>query len=284
MDPTRSEQPALTRAIMLGREFDASVELFLVDYHTGLMRNWFYDEAHLEKLKDSFLASKKLWLDSYIAQVVDAGLVVSTDVRWHKPIYEAIIEKANDCQADMVIKSTHRHPTINKLFFSPNDWQLLKACPVPLLLVKDNCKSSYTQIMAAVDPSQAHNKVASLDKIIMEVTEQLASEFYATAHVAHCYEPVSALQWEGANFNAHGVIAPLPEHYDYLEKLNQHNQDAFNELIKGHHFLKENQHLEAGAVNSKLLSIVESNEIDLLVMGTTYRSGFTWQYGRKNIR
>ena len=273
MDPTQSQQPALKKAITLAKYFDASIELFLVDYHSGLVANWFYKESILEELKINFLASKRRWLDTYINEVLDIGLTVSTDVRWHKPIYEAIIQKAVECRADLVIKSTHNHPTINKIFFTPNDWQLLKQCPVPLLLVKQNTSLKYQNIMAAIDPSQSHDKTQRLDKVILDTTQKMSSKLSATAHAAHCYEPVSIWLWNGAGADEYNLNVSLPDHESYFEQLHQHHIEAFNQIIKNHQFNEQNQYLEAGEVSQQLMKIVDEHDIDLIVMGTTYRSG-----------
>ncbi len=273
MDPTQAEQPALTKAIILAKEFGASIELFLVDYHNGLVANWFFNERRLEELKAAYLASKKRWLDSYVNQVVDAGISVSTDVSWHKPLYEAINQKVVESHADLAIKSTHRHPTVNKIFFTPNDWQLLKTCPVPLLMVKSHTANNYRNIMAAIDPSQSHDKAQCLDKIILDTTQALSVKLSAVAHVAHCYQPVDMQLWNAAGLNEYQLDIPVPDHQKYLEQLNQHHIDEFTQQIKNYNFAKENQHIEAGFVSSQLLKIVDKQQIDLIVMGTTYRTG-----------
>ena len=59
MDPMSEEQPALTRAITLAKQFDASIELFLVVYNSSLMVEWFFDNEQLEKVKLAYLKTKQ---------------------------------------------------------------------------------------------------------------------------------------------------------------------------------------------------------------------------------
>ena len=127
MDPTKKQQPALSRAILLAKKFNTSIELLLIVYNDDLMSQWFIDDERLELNTKSIMAPHKLWLESYVKEVTDAEIPVTVDVRWHTPIYEGIINKIKDSNADLLIKSTHQHPTINRIFFTPNDWQLLKA-------------------------------------------------------------------------------------------------------------------------------------------------------------
>ncbi len=273
MDPTKDEQPALQKGIMLARQFGASIELFLADYHSGLVTNWLWNEAQTEKAKKAYIASKQRWLDSYLAMVTDEKLSVSTDVRWHKPVYEGVIEKAIDCNADLVIKSTHFHPKLNKLFFTPNDWQLLKRCPVPLLLAKDSTANEYGQIMAAVDPARSHDKPECLDKMILSTVNELSTKLSANAQVAHCYESVGVELWHDLGVGAHGLDMQSFDHVEYLKQLEKHHREEFEKLIEGYEFNESNRHLENGVAHKLLPDIVKDCDIDLLVMGATYRTG-----------
>ena len=273
MDPMSEQQPALTRAITLAKKFDASIELFLVVYNSSLMVEWFFDNEQLEKVKLAYIKTKQRWLDTFVSKVAEAKIPVSVDVRWHKPIYEGINKKVKESNADLVIKSTHRHPTINKIFFNPNDWQLLKSCPVPLLLAKQNCSDEYSHIMAAVDPTQSHGKPEGLDKVILDTTIDLSEALSATAHVTHCYEPIGTTMWRGVEANSPGLGLSFDEYGDYFEQLKIFQNEQFTNILSSYNFDEENKHLESGDAVSLLPELVDKNNIDLLIMGTTYRTG-----------
>jgi len=273
MDPTRDEQPALTKAIMLAQKFDASIELFLVEHQSALVINSFLDNDHLQKAIQGYLKSKQRWLDTYISEVVDAKIAVSTDVCWHKPIYEGIIQKAKRCKADLVIKSTHHHPTIHKVFFTPNDWQLLKSCPVPILLAKSDTASEYQHIMTAVDPSQSHGKAEDMDKIILDTGIEFANQLSAKSHVAHCYEAIGVELWKEVGVSVQGLETEAFDYKDYMQRLGATHNAQLENLIKNYQFSEENKHLEAGRPQVILPEMVDNYNIDLLVMGTSYHSG-----------
>ena len=277
MDPTSDQQPALDKAITLAKRFNASIELFLVVYNSGIKNQWFLDSEQLEKIKQSYIKSQQRWLDTYVNEVVNAQLSVSADVRWHKPIYEAIIDKVKESNADLVIKSTHQHPTLSKVFFNPNDWQLLKACPVPLLLAKQRTNDNYDHIMAAIDPTQSHGKPEGLNKIIMDTTKAWSESLSASAHVAHCYESLELQMWQniGIDSSAYGIGSGLTaeEYQNYKEQLDSRQTERFEKMIEASGFSEENKHLESGTAVEMLPELVNRNNIDLLVMGTTYRTG-----------
>jgi len=273
MDPTKEEQPALNRAVELAKLHDASIELFLADYHRELAANWLWNETQMEKVKKAFLKTKRRWLETYVSAVVKEGLSVSVDVRWHKPLYEGIIIKAKESKADIVIKSTHRHPLVNKVFFTPNDWQLLKRCPVPVLFAKERTHTNYRQIMAAVDPSRVHDKPETLDKSILNAASSLAEKLSAERHVVHCFEPVGIELWRDLGVGAQGLEVEAFDHVEYVNRLEKHHRDEFESLIKDYQFSNECKHLEQGTARKLLPKIVDENNIDLLVVGIMSRSG-----------
>ena len=273
LDPSSDEQPALDKAIFLAQKLDASIELLVVDYDAGITVNWFFDEQKAEEAKKAFLKSRLRWIDSYVSKVVDANISVKTDVRWHKPIYEGIIKKAIDCDADLIVKSTHQHPKVNKWFFTPNDWQLLKSSRIPVLLAKQGTPHSYSQLMAAIDPTQSHGKREGLDKNILDMAFSLSDTISANAHVAHCYQPVGLDLWENVGVKLKGMETIQFEYEDYLNRLHEKHQLDFNSIIKDCNLDEKNQHVTFGSPEEKLPEIVKDNDIDLLVMGTAYRTG-----------
>ena len=277
MDPTKKEQPALSRAIGLAKKFNASIELLLIVYNSGLMSQWFIDDERLERIKQSYIASHKLWLDNYIKQVIHARIPVTIDVRWHTPIYEGIIQKIKSSNADLLIKSTHQHPKVNKIFFTPNDWQLLKSCPIPLLLTKAETAEEYTGIMAAIDPSHSHGKPEGLDKVILDTTTSLANILSANAQVAHCYEAVALPIWPGVGTSPMDMgtglgLSPV-EYKEYIKEVNAHHSELFEQMIANYDLPTESKHLVEGTASLSLPKIVDDNNISLLVIGTTYRRG-----------
>jgi len=279
LDPTREDQPALDRAIYLAKKLGASVTLFLVTYNRGLISNLFFDSEQLEAAKKGFLNSRKKWVNSYLSAAADEGISADIDVVWAKPIYQAINEKAESGDYDLVIKSTHNHPTINKIFFTPNDWQLLKTCTRPLIMAKTKATNSYNNIMAAIDPSNRHKHSETLDPLILSAARDMAKSLDTTAHAIHCYDPIAYQLWTDIGIGMGAGMGPADftmgqDNYDkYIEQLKKDNQKTFEEAVGEVEFPTDNLHLEEGYPEQVLPAVVTQEKIDLLVMGTTYHSG-----------
>ena len=274
MDPTIDEQPALFKAIEVAKRFDASIELFLVVYHGGLAPKWFNQEHPQEQIISNYLKTKQRWLDTYLSQVSSENISVSSEVRWHKPLYAEILKKITECHADLVVKSTHQHPALDRLLFTPNDWQLLKCCPVPLLLAKHDTSAAYKNVMAAVDLEKIDDERKDLDEVILDTNAMMSEYFNAIAHVAHAYDPMGYELWPGEHINILGMDVPSYDYQGYQEQLKDQHEKEFEQLIAHYAIDEKNTHFVHGIAANQLVDLVNDENIDLLVMGVRVHSGF----------
>jgi universal stress protein E len=117
------------------------------------------------------------------------------DARWGNPPYEQIIDKVLESEPDLLVQSTRHHEKLARLLLSHQDWQLLRYCPCPLLLVKDRSWPSQPNILVAVDPAHANDKPADLDERLTDMGAHLATLCEGAVHLYHCIHqpPVSGL-------------------------------------------------------------------------------------------
>jgi universal stress protein E len=283
MDPMCEQQPALTRAISLAKLTTASIELFLVAYNRQLVNHWTIEVEQLALLQKEYVASQLRWLETYESDVINQGLNVKTDITWHKDIATAVLDKISQMNPDIVIKSTHQHPSLNRLLFTPTDWRLLQHCHVPLLLAKlsiDAQKSSFYQvsdykvIMAAVDPINSNEKPISLDNTIIDASVEFSSIFSADIHVAHCYQPVGMELWHGMSAVGMDQSLPMTDFNEYQKSVENYHRSSFDELMKDYSFDNSSLHLVSGNVEFELTKLAQENQVDLLVMGMGDNVGF----------
>jgi universal stress protein E len=274
MDPTIDEQPALIKAIEMAKRFDASIELFLVVYHSSLAPKWFNKEHPQELIIGNYLKTKQRWLETYLSQVSSENISVSSEVRWHKPLYAEILKKVTECHADMVVKTPHQHPVLNRLLFTPNDWQLLKCCPVPLLLAKASTTATYKNLMAAVDIEKTGDELKDLDELILDTTAMVSEYFNAVAHVMHAYDPMGHELWPGDHASVLGVEIPSYDYQGYHVQQKEQHEREFTQLVEHYAFDEENIHFVAGIASNQLVDVVKNEAIDLLIMGVRFHSGF----------
>jgi len=189
---------------------------------------------------------------------------VSIDVVWHSDVSPAILTEIASNDTSMVIKSTKQDSLINKIFFTPNDWQLLEHCSVPLLLTKNMSDSPYQKIMGAVNPNKPRDGGEQLDVDIIDAALVMAELYDGKAHVCHCYEPIGKELWQGlislnveekSNFN------------DYSDATTKHHETSLNQLLNDYSFEDENTHLVPGCPVDELPILAKKEKVDLFVMG-----------------
>ena len=198
-----------------------------------------------------------------------AGLRVRVSVRWDYPAHEAIIRQALRHKADFVIAATRRHRALARPFLSNTDWQLIRLCPVPLLLVKSSRAWRGTKVMCAVDPLHVRAKPAALDPRILKVGAQLARALGGQLHAAHAYPPLFEYL-PGVMSEPLPVIAHRP-----AKPVNTQSASLKRVARETHRFAisERRLHVVAGEPHEVLPRLVRQVHAQIVVMGAVSRSG-----------
>jgi universal stress protein E len=171
VDRSDRDRHVLEKAVILASRFSARIELFLCDAEHEYVLRHSYDPCGAEKARETCLADARQYLDS-LREPFEAGpLRLSADVACESPLYEGIVHKILKSGPDLVMKSpAGEHPGC-RLALSDNDWQLMRTCPVPLMLVGRHTWSSPPRFAAAVDVSS--QETPGLAKAILRMAEYL---------------------------------------------------------------------------------------------------------------
>ncbi len=62
---------------------------------------------------------------------------IDVKVVWHNRPFEAIIQEVVSEKHDLLLKMAHQHDKLEAVIFTPTDWHLLRKCPCPVWMVKD---------------------------------------------------------------------------------------------------------------------------------------------------
>lgn len=111
------------------------------------------------------------------------GLKVTTTAAWDFPPYEAVIRRAMSSGADLIVAHKRGHHQMRGLL-GYTDWELLRASPVPLLLIKTPRHRARAPVLAAIDPHHVTAKPAPLEREILRNAAALASALRAPLHAA----------------------------------------------------------------------------------------------------
>jgi universal stress protein E len=268
VDPTSESQPAVERAIWLAKTLEAHVELYICDYDQALLSDQSFSSDDVERAKRRVVDGDFQKLRTLARRVEAAGIEVEIDVRWHHPLDEGLICKTHESKPAVVIKETHYHSLLKRSIFSNTDWDLIRGCPAPLLLVKPGLFPEHPRIVAAVDPLHAHDKPAELDRAILAVAQNLSDRSGGDLHVFHAFDPAPAIA-----VAADAMMTPLSTPVSAAtEALETRHRAALSELLDSCGIHPAQTHIHQGLPQELLIRLTEQVDANLVVMGAASRS------------
>jgi universal stress protein E len=104
---------------------------------------------------------------------------------WENPPHKGIISRAKMLDVSLVIKTTRKHRKLARHFLSNVDWELVRYCPSPLLLVKDLPWSREPTFIAAVDLEYGNDKPSNLNPKLISSALNLATICDGAVHLYH---------------------------------------------------------------------------------------------------
>ena len=269
VDPTmpQSEQPAVQRIAGLPRVKDAKLTLLICEHdaHVGIDHS--IAPAAVTAARTTLLLKHRTMLEELAAPLAQRGVDVAIDVRWDYPLHEAVIRKAVEWGADLVVKDTHYHSALRRSIFSNTDWNLIRHCPAQLLLVKPRSVPRIPSVVAAVDPLHPRDKEATLDNRIVICAKELADLMGGETHLLHVCE-TTPFVLASAGAMVAPVSASLPE---LTAEMESSHLSAVRALAETHDVPHERVHLRTGERRRTLVESADELRADVLVMGAVSR-------------
>lgn len=265
VDPTAREQPAVAKGALLAEKFGARLDLFICD--TPAARNVRLAQ-HLRESPGAPLEQLAPWLESIAQPLRVRGLDVMTEVSAADALDTALLERVKHTCADLVIKDTHHHTIARRTFLTNTDWELIRGCPVPLLLVKQTPWSAAHRIGAAVDPGHMDDKPRLLDRCILEEAGRFAEALGGEVHALHAYIPATVV---AAAIAVPPLVIDVPA--EALEAERKAKLNELTALTSDFRVPAEHIHLETGGTSEALCHLALRCDIDIMAMGAISRRG-----------
>lgn len=235
-DPTREDQPALERAVLVAKKFNASLHLFAC-IHTDTAGGARTPDAIKQQLEE-----QQARLDERLAPLAAEGIATSSEVEWDKDWYHAAVRAATRSRADMVLKSSFRHSAGRRMLKTTSDWTLIRECLCPVMLVKTTEIPEHPRILAGIDISVRTEPYEQLNEHILELSRALLENELAEVHVVNAFP-------------------------DYRVKPSR------EELMDVAGVDKEHAHVKLGPPDRVIVEMAKRLEASLVVVGNSHRSG-----------
>jgi universal stress protein E len=263
-DPSHGINEAVRRARALARKTGACIELFnAIPSATseGIVH------ANAEHFTRVEAEQNGRWLERIANRLRRESIVVNTRVQTGIPIHVAILRQVRLTRADLVVIQARKHNVFARLLLTQTDFELIRQCPVPLLIVKGRAPWRSPRILAAIDPYHINSKPRLLDDKIVDASRAFAAVFGGSVHVAHIYRSLETYIpniWIGPP-----VLGAIPaQQKAYMSEVRQ----RFGEALSRYGIAKSKAHLLRGDPAVELPVLSRSMRARLVVMGAVSRS------------
>jgi len=267
-DVRRVPKSELRKAGALARAAGASIELFHVIDAPDPGVSW--PET---KTADTVVAQRELLaararrrLEGFVREESLRGLPVTCTASWDYPPHEAIVRRALKSRADLVIALTRPHRLGARLVLRNTDWELIRHCPLPLLLVKSGRPYRRPAIIAAVDPF--HARPADLDPRLLTAGATLAQLLHGKLHLFHAYMPLVSIATMPVSTAPFVMMPP-----DAEEAHGRQIARTIDKLADTAGIPRARCHIHMGNVPGELRAAVGDTHAGVVVMGAVSRSG-----------
>jgi universal stress protein E len=262
-DLERPPRALLAKAARLAERFNARLDLL----HVIALPYIYPDESgNVALATDAEITRQQDQLDRIGNRLRKAGIKVTCSIAWDFPAADAIVRHVMKTKPDVVLAESHHHNKLARWFVAHTDWELIRACPCPLWLVKTARLADKIKVMAAIDPFHAHSKPAALDEELLRIAKIVADN-KGRLGVTHVY-PTPITMVAGGMGEPIWVAAPPAEH----KRARQRALHAVQECSDRFDIANGDRLVEAGDPAQALPDLIKRWGANLLVMGAVSRS------------
>jgi universal stress protein E len=267
INPAQRHSPALGHAAALARASGASLHIAALMKSLGILS--LLEEGDRTQAREDYLQDHRDWLKAQAAELYASGLDVTTEVAWADDIEHDILEHVARIQPDLLIKQVQHEPALERAFFTPLDWHLLRHCPVPVYLVggNGNGEALPRRVVAAVEVSDSESADDALNERIIQQAFGFALQCDAELHLLYACD-ISAAFLEDLG----GVALTLSE---LTRELREDLERAFHRLAERFGVPFGCRHFIRGQPVTVLSEFALAHDVDVIVMGRKQSRGLS---------
>ncbi|WP_020679826.1 universal stress protein [Marinobacterium rhizophilum] len=255
---------AIAKAVWLAERSGASIELFCCCFNLSVRNGYLFDREAGLHARHGYLRQVEGRLLTIASGLQSQGLNVDVDVAWDRHHCDGVLRKVERFGPDLLIHQIGVHSRLGHYLMAHDDWQLLRECAVPMLLVKAHQWGRVPAIAACVDPFHECDAPADLDRCILDHAGQLARLADGRLHVVHSFHTLP----QSAIFDEHVVT----DYAALQEKVKRQHTEALEKMLDGRvHVDDEQVHQLHGESHLTLPAFAAQHKIDVMVMGSVAR-------------
>ena len=157
LNPDNEKQYALARAVRLVKEQQnetkVKITTLLSVYDLSYEMSALLSSEERSQMHKTAIEQQRQAVQFYLDKYADPEIEFESHIVWSSNEADAIREEVEKNQYDLVVKYTKDEESFTSLIFTPVDWQLLRKCPIPVLMVRDGDWKHQRRILVAVNVS-----------------------------------------------------------------------------------------------------------------------------------
>lgn len=259
--------PAFEYASHLAKATGAKLHICVFDHSEVIAAVGFVNKPAAGPAREAYIDVRRDWAVTEAHALREQGIDATGDAAWARPMAQEILLQVAEIKPDIVIKDAVHEPLIERVLFTPLDWQLLRLCPAPLLLVNSAASALPSRVVAAIDAMRAEPADADFTKKIIHAALALSIQCDAELHLATAFNPFSDLSMNAA---VGGAIMTA----EIYNALRDSQQAAFSAVADEQSVPADRRHIVQGPPAIGIAELVKSNQADVVVVGTTHRKGW----------
>ncbi len=259
LDPTRSEQLALHRALTLTEDIDADLHLFCCSH---LAEEQMGEYSSRKEAKLSEMERIRNWIDD-LADTLrsEQKIRITTETCWNELWYKAAVNAAARNGANFIVKSSFEHHAGTRLLSNTSDYYLIRYASCPVLLAHNEENWINGRILAAIALDKPDADHELLNNAIVTAAQQMARKSGSELHI------VSALAEEMML-----VMGDNEEEEDDVED----SVLSSAKIISSTFGVPVNQvHIRHNDPSEAILKTAAEVGADLVIIGSIARKGLT---------
>ena len=265
----RFPKEVTARAAWLAGLYGCNLHLLLSDPTVGILRHRLIVSNEAKEIAKDITAAQETFLDELAGDVATDGLAVTSAITHDRPASDAIIAAALELEPRFVVKGTHYHSPAERATFADVDWQLIRKLDFPLWLVKADGWEDTPTIVAAVDPTHAHDKTGTLDQRIVDIGKDLAGRSNGKLLMLHTYQRLVEIGTY-AMYHFKPVKVPVEE---LDENIQEEHRKLLDALADANGISPEDVHQLPGRTRELLPTFARAHGANVVIMGAVSRAG-----------
>jgi universal stress protein E len=256
-DQNADSNPAFLHALEIAKNTGAKIEFVGFVHAPGVDSSEILSQSEKRKVHHEFIDRKQAQMDAFLSKLDLKEVRLNVDVVWERSFERWVTDRCNQKSFDMIFKTGHRSESTTH---APSDWQLMRHCPDPVMIVGDSEWKKGGKILAALDLGSSSEEALKLNEEILRCSFQLAEATNSEVHACYSISMPSALA-ELDFFDTEG----------YERKMKESIDPIISRLIERGGLNQKTLHLVSGKPAKEIRRITEKIDADVVVMGNKTR-------------